>query len=161
MSDRIDIARLSTSWLHWALLTGLTNVRVSDQHPDEEIRFTSDDHTVHVRRNEVWWVIDTIDDRGQLRRDTAKFTTYALLERYLIWQWASAARNVLRLPTIGPKLYALGHNPDVQFQPIDEGIYRLRTPEGCAVLMEPSATVFSHLMFKSIDEFEELVSRDV
>lgn len=76
MSDRVDFARLSTSWLHWAPLTGLTNARVPDQHPDDEIRFTSDDYAVHVRRNEDWWVLDTIDDRGQLQTDTAKFTTY-------------------------------------------------------------------------------------
>ena len=161
MSNSADFSRLSASWLYWAPLTGLTNARVSEQHPHDEIRFTADDYAVHLRRDEDWWVIDTVDDRGQLHSDTAKFTTYALLERYLIWQWASAARNVLRLPRIGPKLYSLGHNPSVQFLPVKEGIYELCAPEGRAVLMEPGATIYSHLMSKSVAEIEQLVKRDV
>ncbi len=161
MSNAIDSSRLSANWSYWAPLAGLTNARVSEEHPDYEISFTSDDYSVHLRRDEDWWLVDTVDDRGQLHSGAAKFTTFSFLERYLIWQWSSAARNALRLPRIGPKLYSLGHNPNVQFLPIKEGIYELGAPGGRAVLMEPSATIFSHLMFKSIGEIEELVKRDV
>jgi hypothetical protein len=161
MSDANDFSRLSTNWLYWARLAGLTNAQVSDVHPDHEIRFTSDDYSVHLRHNEDWWVIDTIDDRGQLHTDTAKLTNYDLVEKYLIWQWSSTARNVLRLPRLGPKLYSLGHDSNVQFLPIKEGIYELRAPVGRAILMEPVATIFSHLMLKSVDDIEELVKRDV
>jgi hypothetical protein len=161
MSDSIDFSRLSTSWLYWAPLAGLTNAQVADVHPGHEIRFTSDDYSVHLRHDEGWWIIDTIDDRGQLHTDTAKFTIYDLVERYLIWQWSSTARNVLRRPRLGPNLYSLGHDSNVRFLPIKEGIFELRTPEGRAILMEPVATIFSHLMLKSVDDIEELVKRDV
>jgi len=68
---------------------------------------------------------------------------------------------VLRRPRLGPNLYSLGHDSNVQFLPIKEGIFELRTPEGRAILMEPVATIFSHLMLKSVDDIEELVKRDV
>ena len=161
MSDSIDFSRLSEAWLYWAPLAGLTNAQVSDVQPDHEIHFKSDDYSVHLTNEDGWWVIDTIDDRGQLHTGTAKFTTYALVEKYLVWQWSSTARNVQRLPRIGAKLYSLGHNSNVQFIPIKEGIYELHTSEGHAVVMEPSATIFSHLMSKSLKEIEELVKRDV
>ncbi|CAJ1586171.1 hypothetical protein [[Mycobacterium] wendilense] len=44
---------------------------------------------------------------------------------------------------------------DVTAGPISEGIYTLSTPEGKAVLMEPTATIFSHLMRWSLDEIEK------
>ncbi|MBP1819305.1 hypothetical protein [Mycobacterium sp. OAE908] len=157
MSDSIDFSRLSEAWQYWAPLAGLTNAQTSDAHPGHEIRFKSDDYSFHLTYNDGWWVIDTIDDRGQLHSGAAKFTTYDLVEKYLIWQWSSTSRNVLRLPRIGANLYSLGHNSDVQFIPIKEGIYELRIPEGRAVLMEPSATIFSHLMLKSVKEIQELV----
>lgn len=161
MSDSIDFSRLSASWRYWTPLAGLTNARVSEILPDHEIHFTSDDYAFHLRRDEDWWVVDTVDDRGQWHSCTAKFTTYGLVERYLIWQWSSTARNALRLPRLGRKLYSIGHNSSVQFLPLKEGIYELRTPEGRAILMEPSATIFSHLMLKSVDELEEFVRRDL
>lgn len=161
MSDSTDFSRLSGSWCYWAPLAGLANTQVSEAFSDREISFTSDDHSVHLHIDEGWWVVDTVDDRGQLHSDSARFTTYDLVEKYLLWQWSSAARNALRRPRIGPRLYSLGHDSNVQFLPIKEGIFELRAPEGRAVLMEPAATIFSHLMRKSFGEIEELVTRDI
>ena len=161
MNDSVDFSRLSTSWLYWARLAGLTNVQVSDAQSNCEIRFTSDDYSVHSRYYEGWWTIDTIDDRGQLHSDSTKFTTSELLEKYLIWEWSSTARNVLRRPRLGPKLYARGHASDILTVPIKEGIYELSTPEGRAILMEPGATIFSHLMSKSVDQIESMVREGV
>lgn len=161
MNDAIDSSRLSASWLYWAPFAGLINARVSDVYADRATRFTSDGYSFHLRHNEGWWVVDTVDDRGQLHSDSAKFTTYTLVEKYLIWQWSSTARNVLRLPRLGAQLYSLGHNSNVQSVPIKEGIYELSVPEGRAVLMEPVATIFSHLILKSVDEIDHLVKADV
>jgi hypothetical protein len=161
MSDSIDFSRLSTSWLYWGRLAGLANAQVPDVYDDHGIRFTSDDYSVQLRHDDGWWIIDTIDDRGQLHADTARLTTYDLVEKYLIWQWSSSARNALRRPRLGPTLYSLGHDSNVQFLPIKEGIYELRIPEGRAILMEPVATIFSHLMLKSVNDIEELVKSDV
>ncbi|WP_142386855.1 hypothetical protein [Mycobacterium hubeiense] len=161
MSDSTDFSPLSASWLYWAGLAGLTNPQVSDARSDGEVRFTSEDFSFHLRHSGGWWTIDTVDDRGQLHTDTAKFTTFELAEKYLIWQWSSTARNVLRRPRLGPKLYSLGHNSNIQFIPIKEGIYELRTPDGRAVLMEPVATIFSHLIFKSADEIDQMVKEGI
>jgi hypothetical protein len=131
VGDSTNFSRLSDRWCYWAPLAGLANTQVSWAH----------------------------SDRGQLHIDSARFTTYDLVEKYLTWQWSSAARNALRRPRIGPKLYSLGHNSNVQFTPIKEGMFELRVPEGRAVLMEPAATIFSHLMRKPFGEIEELVKR--
>jgi len=44
---------------------------------------------------------------------------------------------------------------DVRVAKISEGIYSLLTPVGEAVLMEPSATIFSHLVSRSVEDIEE------
>jgi hypothetical protein len=158
MDDSTDFARMSSNWLYWSHLSGLTNADVSAAHNGSDIRFTSDDYSVYLRRSDGWWVLDTVDDRGQLQTDTAAFTSLDLVERYLLWQWSSSARNNLRLPRIGPKIYSLGHAPQVHFSKIKEGIYELRKEDSQAVLAEPAATIFSHLMSKTLDEVEQIVS---
>ncbi|MGV0788388.1 hypothetical protein ABQF33_15885 [Mycolicibacterium sp. XJ2] len=161
MSDPVDFSRLSHRWLYWAPRAGLANPQVSEDRSGREIRFTSDDHSVHLRHTEGWWVMDTTDDRGQLHSNVAKFSTYELVEKYLVWDWSSPARNGLSPPRIGSRLYALGHASDVEFKLVREGIYELNTSEGRAILMEPDATIFSHLIFKSVAAIEGLVSDGV
>ncbi|KAA0115101.1 hypothetical protein CIW51_17690 [Mycolicibacterium sp. P9-22] len=100
--------------------------------------------------------MDTVDERGQLREDVAKFSSYELAEKFLVWQWSSAARNALHLVGIGPELYARGIDPDVEAAEMSAGIYELRLASDRAVLMEPSATIFSHLMSKSVDEIDAM-----
>lgn len=159
MNNIEDFSHLSDSWLHWARLAGLSNVQGPHTHQGDELRFTSDDYSVHVRRKDELWIIDTVDERGQLHTDTAEFSTFSLVEKFLIWDWASTARGAMRLPRLGPKLYALGMDSNVQATALKEGIYKLQSPEGWAVLMEPSATIFSHLISKPLGEIEELVSQ--
>lgn len=149
-------ARLTRNWLFWAPLCGLEERKVSDRLSANEIRFTSSEYSVHLREDAEWWVVDTVDDRGQLRENVAKFSTYELAEIFLVWHWASTARNVLRLPRFGRELYSLGIALNVEATALAEGIYELRAAEGRAVLLEPEATIFSHLMSKSINEIETI-----
>jgi hypothetical protein len=156
-----DFARMSASWIEWSNRAHLSNVAVSSNCGDCEIAFTSDDFSVHLRHERDWWVVDTVDDRGQRRNDTAKLSSFDLAEKYSIWIWASIARGAIGAPRLGPSFYSLGFNPDVDVTPIAEGIAELRSPSGKAVLMEPYATIFSHLMSKSLDEIEWMVRAGV
>ncbi len=70
-------------------------------------------------------MVDRVDDRGQLRENVAKFSTYELAEKFLIWQWSSAARNALHLAGLGPELYARGIDSSVEAVEVSTG---LRTP---------------------------------
>ncbi|WP_141772908.1 hypothetical protein [Mycobacterium malmoense] len=119
--------------------------------------FESSDYSVHLRNDGTWWIIDTINDRGQRHNDTAKLSTFELAEKYLIWNWASSARGVVGLQRLGPRLYAAGVNPDVEVIPVAEGVAEVRSSNGNAILMEPYATIFSNLMAKSVDEIEQMV----
>jgi hypothetical protein len=158
MGDSTGFARMSSNWLYWSRLSGLTDANSLAAHNGSDIRFTSDEYSVHLRQCDGWWLVDTVDDRGQLHADTAAFTSLDLVEKYLLWQWSSGARNNLRLPRIGPKLYSLGHDPHVHFSKIKEGIYELQKADSRAILAEPAATIFSHLMSKTPDEIEQMVS---
>ncbi|WP_156664403.1 hypothetical protein [Mycobacterium sp. 852002-51613_SCH5001154] len=152
-----DFSRISASWIEWSSLAGLPNAAVSLECDDCEIAFTSSDFSVHLRHDAGWWIVDTVDDRGQRRNDTAKLSPVELAEKYLIWIWSSLARGAIGAPPLGPKLYSSGFSPDVRATPITEGIAELRSSSGKAILMEPYATIFSHLMSKSFDEIERMV----
>lgn len=157
MNQPDDVTRLRDSWLYWSAFTGLTNPRVSEPNPENEIRFVSDEYSVHLRHAGDWWLMDTVDERGQLRENVAKFSSYELAEKFLIWQWSSAARNALHLAGLGPELYARGIDPNVEAVEMSAGIYELQLASDRTVLMEPSATIFSHLMSKSVDEIDAMV----
>lgn len=149
-------ARLTKNWLCWASLCGFEEIQVPDRFAGNEIRFVSSDYSVHLHADAEWWIVDTIDDRGQLRENVTKFSTYEIAEKFLVWHWASAARNMLRLPSLGRELYSRGIAPNVEAIALAEGIYELRTADGRAVLLEPEATIFSHLMSKSVSEIENM-----
>lgn len=156
MTGENMFARLTKNWLSWAPLCGFEEVQVSDRFSDNEIRFTSTEYSVHLHDDAEWWVVDTVDDRGQLRENVASFSTFELAEVFLVWHWASTARNMLRLNSVGRELYLRGIAPNVEAIALAEGIYELRSAEGRAVLLEPEATIFSHLMSKSINEIETI-----
>ncbi len=156
-----DFTRLSDSWMHWSRRASLTRPSISEQQQGDEIHFLSDEYSVHLRYADGQWVVDTLNDRGQLRKNVAEFSSYDLAEKFLIWQWSSAARNALRLPRLGRELYDRGMSPDVEAQEIGEGIYELRVSGQRAVLMEPSATIFSHLMSMSVDEIDGMVKSGI
>jgi hypothetical protein len=157
----VDFSRLSANWVKWSELARLANISVSTDRDDSEIVFRSSDSEVYLRNDGTWWIIDTVNDRGQRHDDTAKLSTFELTEKYLIWNWASSARGVIGAPRLGPRLYALGMSPDVETGPIAEGITEVRSSSGSAILMEPYATIFSHLMSKSLDEIEQMVSEGI
>lgn len=157
MTRQDMFARLTRNWLFWAPLCGLEERKVSDRLSDNEIRSTSSEYSVHLREDAEWWVVDTVDDRGQLRENVAKFSSYGLAEKFLMWQWSSTARNTLHLAGLGPELHARGIDSSVAAVEVITGIYELRLGAESAVLMEPSATIFSHLMSSSVDEIEAIV----
>lgn len=115
----------------------------------------------HLRYDGAWWVIDTVNDRGQRHNDTAKFSTFDLAEKYLIWDWASMARGIIGVERLGPRLYAQGYSQSVTVIPVAQGISELRANTGNAILMEPYATIFSHIMSTSTDEIERTVADGV
>lgn len=161
MTDTPDFARLTRNWFYWTGLGQFGNASESTDCDDCAILFSSDVYSVHLRHDGIWWNVDTVDDRRQRHDDTAKFSSYALAEKYLTWIWASTARGAVGAPVLGPPLYALGFEPGVETVPISEGIFELRSPDGRAVLMEPYATIFSHLMHKSEEEIEQTVRAGV
>lgn len=130
---------------------------VSKDCDDCAILFKSDDYSVHLRHGDRWWIVDTVDDRGQRHSDEAKFSKFELAEKYLIWTWGNSARGIIGAKRLGPRLYALGYNPDVEVIPIAEGVAELRSSSGEAVLLEPYATIYSHLMSKSLSDIEDML----
>ena len=86
---------------------------------------------------------------------------YALAEKYLVWIWGSAARSMLRKPILGQQLYAKGFEPSVERLALTEGVYELSSPEGRAILAEPYATIFSHLMGRSEGDVEQMLQAGV
>ncbi|BBY03486.1 hypothetical protein [Mycobacterium seoulense] len=152
-----DFSRISASWLEWSHRARMLNPNVSLECDDCEIAFTSGDFSIHLRHDADWWTVDTIDDRGQRRNDTAKLSSLELAEKYLMWIWSSLARGVIGAPPLGPQLYSAGFSPDVTVTPIKAGIAELLSPSGKAILMEPYATIFSHLMSKSVDEIGRMI----
>jgi hypothetical protein len=156
-----DFSRLSANWIEWSNMARLADIGVLANCNDCQFVFSSSDYSVHLRCDGAWWVIDTVDDRGQRHNDTAKLSTFDLTEKYLIWNWASSARGVVGAERLGPRLYSLGFSPDVEVTPIVEGIAEIRSSNGIAILMEPNATIFSHLMSKSVDEIEQMVRKGI
>lgn len=155
----VDFSRLSANWVEWSNIAQLNNIAVSMDCDDCQVLFASHDYSVHLRNDGAWWIIDTVDDRGQRHNDTAKLSTFDLTEKYLIWTWASSARGVVGAERLGPQLYSLGFSREVEVLPIKEGIAEIRSGAGNAILMEPNATIFSHLMLKSVDEIEQMVQQ--
>ncbi|WP_167104659.1 hypothetical protein [Mycobacterium sp. DL592] len=157
MSEIADFARLSRNWTYWSELAQLSELSVSTTCDDCAILFSSNDYSVHLRHDGDWWSVDTVNDRRQRTNDSARFSSYALAEKYLVWIWGSAARSSMRAPVLGPKLYELGFNPDVEVLPLSEGVYELRSAEGRAVLSEPYATIVSRLIGKPLDDIETML----
>jgi hypothetical protein len=156
-----DFSRLAASWVEWSNRAGLSNIEVSTECNDCEVEFSSEDYSVHLRHDGAWWIVDSVDDRGQRHNDEAKFSDFELVEKYLIWNWASSARGIIGAPRLGPKLYALGYSEGVEVIPITEGIAELRSGTGKAILVEPYATILSHLMSKSVDDIEQAVRQGI
>ena len=154
----VDFSRLTRNWLEWTRLARMTHVAVSEDCDDCQICFTSDDQSFHLRQDGEWWTIDEIDDRGKRYDATAKFSPFELAQKYLIWNWASVARSAIGAVPLGRHLQALGTAPGVEIVPTErEYFVELRASTGSAILPASSATIFSHLMSKSVDQVEQMV----
>jgi hypothetical protein len=159
VTEPVDVDRLSRNWFYWCGLAQLGDVSVSTECEDCEVLFSSDEYAVHLRHDgDDVWCVDTVNDRRQRQNDTATFSNFTLAEKYLVWVWGSTARSAVRAPILGRRLYDLGFDAGVEVVPISEGIYKLRSPEGLAVLMEPYATIFSHLMGTSEEDIERMLT---
>lgn len=156
-----DFSRLSASWVEWSTRAHLPDIAVSTECNDCKIKFSSRDYSVHLGHDGAWWTVSTVDDRGHRHDNEAKLSNLELAEKYLIWNWASSARGIIGAPRLGPRLYASGYSPDVEVIPIAEGLAELRSSCGKAILMEPYATIFSHLMLKSLDDIEQTLRNGI
>lgn len=141
-------------WVEWAPQGGLTGATASAACEDCEFLFTSNDYSVHLREDGRWWTIDTVDDRGQRSGGVAKFTTFDLVEKYLIWDWISSACPSLASGVLGAELYKRGYAPGVDVAPANSAHIEICLRGDCAVLMSGISTIFSHIMLMSVDEIE-------
>ncbi|KUI34681.1 hypothetical protein AU195_09155 [Mycobacterium sp. IS-1496] len=140
----------------------MSNVSVSPIEDGSAIGFVSDDESFYLRSDGTWWAIDVVNDRGRRYNDIARFSTFDLAEKFLIWRWGSTMRDVLGAKISGPELYKLGRSADVVVLPTEnEWLFELQSEAGTARLSEPQATIFSHLMLKPVDEIEQMVKHGV
>jgi hypothetical protein len=156
MVKTADFSRLSANWAEWATRVGLPNVSTSLSCDDCEIVFRSEDYSTHLREDNNWWVIDTVDDRGQRNNGAAKFSTFELVEKYLIWRWVGLARSDLASGRLGADLYKKGYAPGIEVSQVDAAWVKLCLIGDCAVIISGTATIFSHIMKMSVDEIEEI-----
>ncbi len=140
----------------------MANVSVATAGDGVGIGFTSDDQSFYLRNEHGWWAIDVVNERGRRYNDIAKFSSFNLAEKFLIWRWGSTMRDVLGAKLFGPQLYALGHSSDVVVRPTEnEWLFELQSELGSARLSEPDATIFSHLMLKSAEEIEQMLEEGI
>ncbi|MGD1283421.1 hypothetical protein ACKUUI_22340 [Mycobacterium seoulense] len=151
-----DFSRLSSHWYRWAPGMGGGEAFVSTNCPDCVVLFGTDDYSVHLRDEGDWWVVDTVNDRGQRRNGAARLSNFNLTEKYLIWDWATTARSDLASGPLGADLARQGYAPGVDVSKTESG-YEICLNKECAVLSAVNATIFSHLMAKSVDDIERMV----
>lgn len=151
-----DFSRLSNVWSAWAPKAGLAGVEISLTCDDCEIAFKATDYSVHLRRDKDRWAIDIIDDRGQKRSEVATFSAFGLVEKYLVWDWATLARSGLASGVLGADLYRLGYAPGIEVSELGEGKIQVCLNGDCAILVAGDATIFSHIMTKSVDKLLDI-----
>lgn len=156
-----DFSRLTERWYRFGKWMGGDPISVSTTCVDCVVLFVTSDYSVHLRQDSRWWAVDTVNDRSQRRNDAARFSTFELAEKYLIWEWTSTAYTYIGRPSIWPQLYSRGFNDDVKSTPIAKGITELRSRNGRALLMEPNARIFSHLMLKSLPEIDRITTTGI
>ncbi|MGV0043412.1 hypothetical protein ACRU43_02275 [Mycobacterium colombiense] len=153
-----DFSRLSANWRRWAPGLGGGDIDVTTDCDDCLICFKTDDYSVHLREDENWWIVDTVNDRGQRRSGDAKLSNFDLVERYLIWDWATTVRSDLASGPLGADLAKKGFAPGVEVSKVDTK-YKICSNADCAILSAVNATIFSHLLDKSVVEIEQMVTR--
>lgn len=154
----VNFSRLRANWLKWAAWAGMSNPSVVAEDDSEDAVFKADDQTCHLKHDGEWWVLDVTNDRGMFYPAAAKFSSFDLAEKYLIWDWATAARSSLASGLLGTDLYKKGYAPSAEVREIREGFVEIRSSAGAAALSTVNATIFSHLMAKPVEEIERLVN---
>ncbi len=152
-----DFARLSKLWQAWGPAVGGDPISVSTTTPGYEVCFESSDWSARLRVEGSWWVMDTVDDRNQLRTSAGRFSSFPLLEKYLLWEWATTAISSLASGRLGADLARQGFSPEVTVTRVDGG-HQICTGDDCAVLTFVRATVFSHLIARSFEEIASMVN---
>lgn len=154
----VDFSYLSANWVEWTSLARMGDVSVSEECDDCKVRFESDDESFHLRQDGEWWVVDRVDDRNQRHNDAARFSTFALAEKYLVWRWSWISRGAVGAERLGARLHALGMAPGVEALATDrEGAVELKTADGSAIVPRSVENIFSQLMSKPMREIQELV----
>ncbi|BBX26213.1 hypothetical protein [Mycolicibacterium alvei] len=157
-----DFSRLSKSWTEWTSLAGMTHVSTCTECDDSQAYFKSDDQSFYIQRDGVWWVVDTVDDRGQRRNNVAKFSTFDLLEKYLIWRWSSVTRSAIGARSLGRNFHSLGVKPGVELTATDrEYVVEMQLTGGTAVLPASQVGVFSHVLDMPFEEVDHLIREGV
>lgn len=155
----VNFTRLSEIWSDWAPKAGLNGVSISSICNDCEIVFKANDYATHVRDDRNRWAIDMVDDRGHRRNDVATFSSFDLVEKYLVWEWATLARSGLASGSLGTDLYKLGYAAGIEVSELGNGNIELCLDSECATLVVGDATIFSHIMQKSVDEILGIASQ--
>ena len=155
----VDFSRLTEIWSEWAPKAGLVGVSTSLSCDDCKIAFKANDYSVHIRDGKDCWAIDMVDDRGHKRKDVATFSSFDLVEKYLVWDWATLARSGLASGPLGTDLYKLGYAAGVEVYELDQGNIELCLDGEWAILVVGDATIFSHIMLKSFDDLLEIASQ--
>ncbi|MCG7594953.1 hypothetical protein [Mycobacterium sp. PSTR-4-N] len=153
-----SFSRLRANWLTWTTWAGMSNPSVVAEDGNEDAVFKSDDQTCHLQHDGEWWVLDVTNDRGKFYPAAAKFSSFELAEKYLIWDWATSLRSDLASGPLGTDLYKLGYSPSVKATEVRLGFVELSGDAGTAALSTVNATIFSHLMAKPVEEIERLVN---
>jgi hypothetical protein len=151
-----DFSRLSASWMEWMSRLGIPDTSVSTNCDDCQALFSSKDYSVHLRTEGNWWVVDTVNDRQQRINADAKLSTFDLAEKYLIWKWVTQARTNLASGPLGADLYKQGYAPGIEVSELDDAHIKVSLDGDCAILMTGTATIFSHIMLKSVDQIEQI-----
>jgi hypothetical protein len=156
-----DFSRLSRNWVELAPSFSFSDVSVSRDCADCEILFRSSDYWVHLRRDGAWWSLDTVNDRGQRSNAQAKLSTFSLAEKYLIWDWVTTANDLLASGPLGADLYRQGYATDVEVSDLGDYHIEVCFHGECAILFTGTATIFSHVMKKSLEEIEKIAGRKI
>ncbi len=153
-----DYSRLAANWIRWSGLSCIPNASVIEDRANDRVVFKSREGSFTLYHQGDWWSLDETDDRGSQHYDTARFSTFALAEIYLIWTWASVARTAVGAKNLGAALYAAGFNPAVAVEEETPGVYKLSSRAGTAIVTGVKATIISHLMEEPVEKVEALVS---
>lgn len=156
----VDYTYLSTNWHRWALEMGGKNISVSTNCNDCLILFSSANYSVHLYNDGFWWTIDTVTDRGQRQNGVAKLSSFDLVEKYLIWDWATTAKTILASGPLGANLAKQGYASGIKISQVKRG-YKICSNDDCAILSVVNATIFSHLINKSRDKIEQMIHNEL